>query len=107
MIKQYRCLEPKTRQEHFICDVVFHEFSLYYEKGKEKLQRLSSSSSEDKKSSESESEQEHEPKRAAPKQPLATVARGAQKTKSRNPKSNLSLAWQLSEDSKRKNEKTS
>lgn len=58
LIKYYHCLEPKTRKEHVIQDVVLHKFTLYYKKEKEKLQRLSPSSSKNEKSCKSESEQE-------------------------------------------------
>lgn len=63
VIKQNCCFEPKTRREHFIRKVVFHESTPYYEK---ELRRTTLSSvPDDEKSSEFESKKE--PIAGAPK----------------------------------------
>lgn len=67
--------------------------------------RLSLSSLDDERSSKSESKKEHELIAAVTKQPSATAARVAQKTKPRNIESNLGLPGQLLEGSGGKKKK--
>lgn len=87
-MKQYRCLEHRTRRNYYTPDIIFHERSPYYER----LLRPSLSSPDQENSSKSEWEQKHEYIIAAPRQPSATAARPSQKTRLKNLESNLGLS---------------